>query len=64
MKQIIILFALMTILHAPASAQDFDKGLAAYRAKDYSSALKEWHPLAKQGNANAQYNLGLIYNIG
>jgi hypothetical protein len=25
---------------------------------DYATALREWTPLAKQGNADAQYNGG------
>ncbi len=29
---------------------------------DYATALKEWRPLAEQGDAEAQYALGVIYN--
>ncbi len=47
-----------------AQAQDFDKGLAAYYTGDFSTALKEWRPLAEQGDALAQYNLGLMYRNG
>ena len=64
MKHIKLALACLMMLCSPVAAQDFDKGLAAYRAKDYSSALKEWQPLAKQGNAAAQHNLGLIYKLG
>ena len=45
-------------------SQDFQKGLAAYESGDYATALREWKPLAKQGNADAQYNLGLMYANG
>ena len=31
---------------------------------DYATAFREWHPLAKQGNAKAQYNLGVMYGNG
>ena len=31
---------------------------------NYATALKEWTPLAKQGNAVAQYNLDVIYDNG
>ena len=41
------------------SAQDFAKGLAAYENGDYAAALREWRPLAAQGNANAQNNLAM-----
>jgi uncharacterized protein len=31
---------------------DFQKGrLAAYKSGDFATALREWTPLAKQGNA-------------
>ncbi len=39
-------------------------GVAAYKLGAYATALREWHPLAKQGNAKAQYNLGLMYRKG
>ena len=47
-----------------AQAQDFAKGFAAYQTGDFATALKEWRPLAEQGNANAQSNLGLMYEYG
>jgi len=47
-----------------ASAQDFNKGLEAFIADDYATALKEWKPLAEQGNAKAQYSLGWMYKMG
>jgi TPR repeat protein len=45
-------------------AQDFEKGLAAAQSGDFQTALKEWVPLAEQGDADAQVNLGLMYNLG
>ena len=42
--------------------QDFDKGVAAYRAGDYAAAVKSWCPLAEQRDAYAQYNLGVMYS--
>ena len=45
-------------------AQDFQKGLTAYQAGDYATALQEWRPLAEQGNTDAQSNLGLMYQNG
>ena len=43
---------------------DFDKGLAAAQSGDFATALREWRPLAEQGIANAQFNLGLMYANG
>lgn len=45
-------------------AADFERGLAAYNSGDYETAFKEWQPLAEQGNANAQFNLGIMYDNG
>lgn len=50
-------------LAAPAWA-DFKAGENAYHRGDYATALREWQPLAKQGHAVAQYNLGLLYANG
>jgi hypothetical protein len=43
---------------------DFQDGLDAYNKQDYTAAFKEWQPLAKQGNADAQNNLGAMYVNG
>ncbi len=50
-------------LTAPAWA-GFDEGMAAYQRGDYATALRDWRPLAEQGNANAQFFLGLMYGNG
>ena len=63
MKHIIILTFLIT-LSSPVAAQDFHKGLVAHNLKDYATALKEWTPLAKTGNAMAQAMLGSMYRMG
>jgi TPR repeat protein len=57
-------FLLCTAVAAPVMAQDFDKGLAAAQAGDFATAFQEWRPLAEQGNAGAQNNLGSIYREG
>ena len=36
---------------------DNQKGMDAYNRGDYATALREWKPLAEQGNARAQFNL-------
>ena len=43
---------------------DYQKGQTAYDSGDYATALREWTPLAKQGNAFAQTNLGWMYRNG
>jgi hypothetical protein len=36
----------------------------ANNREDYAIALREWRPLAEQGDAFAQYNLGIPYRKG
>ena len=50
-------------LTAPAWA-GLDEATAAYQRGDYATALRELRPLAEQGNANAQYKLGFMYDRG
>ena len=50
-------------LTAPGWA-GLDEGAAAYIRGDYATAIREWRPLAKQGVADAQYNLGVMYGEG
>ncbi len=50
---------LVFMLAAPAWA-DFQAGRDAYNRGDYDTAVKELRPLADQGIAVAQYNLGLM----
>ena len=50
-------------LTAPAWA-GVNEGVAAYNRGDFATALREWRPLAEQGVAEAQFNLGLMYYDG
>ena len=43
---------------------DFQDGVDAYQKQDYKTAYKFWLPLAEQGNATAQNNLGWMYSHG
>jgi len=61
MKKLLILLLLIPSLSWGA---DYEKGVTAYNQGDYATAIKEWTPLAKQGHASAQYNLGVIYKNG
>ena len=55
---ILIAPALVAALVGSASAKDFWKGMDADNRGDYAAALREWRPLAEQGHAKAQNNLG------
>jgi len=39
----------------------YSEALMAYFAKDYPRAMSLWRPLAEQGNASAQANVGWMY---
>jgi uncharacterized protein len=47
----------------PASA-DVKAGVDAWSRGDYNAAVTEWRPLAINGDADAQFNLGQAYKLG
>jgi TPR repeat protein len=63
-RNTIIAFVVVICLAAPAYAAPMDDAAAALRRGDYATALKIIRPLAEQGNALAQFNLGVSYDQG
>ena len=59
----IALVFLLVCLVAPTWA-DFQAGMDARNRGDFAKAMREWQPLAEQGNARAQFYLGLLYENG
>jgi len=47
-----------------AAADTLDDAETAYNRGDYETAIRLWRPLADQGNAGAQFNLGYMYANG
>ena len=45
-------------------ATQINDAFAAFTRGDYATALRLWRPLAEQGNASAQNNLGELYRTG
>jgi TPR repeat protein len=43
---------------------NFQNGVTASQRGDFATNLREWTPLAEQGDAVAQFNLGVMYNQG
>ncbi len=41
-----------------------DEGLAALNKEDYLTAMKELEPLAQQGNAEAEFRVGRMFEEG
>ena len=65
-SQLKIIFPLILSIFFTASLAhaDFQKGLTAYKSKDYAIAMAEWGPLAEKGYVGAAYKLGKIYHLG
>ncbi len=53
-----------SIAAATTARADFNSGWQAYQRGDFALAMTEWRPLAEQGHARAQYNMGVIYDEG
>ncbi len=64
MRWATMLLAVVVVLVAAPAWADFRAGAEAYERFDYATALKEWRSLAEQGDAAAQYNLGVMYREG
>ncbi len=65
MRWATVMLALVVVLvAAPTWAADFKAGVEASDRGDYATALKEWRPLAEQGDVDAQFNLGVRYVTG
>ena len=63
-KTIFILIFFPLLLLSQPSFAGLDEGIAAYKNKDYTSAIKEFIKAADQGDAAAQYRLGILYHNG
>ena len=60
-RSIVLLLALG--LSEPVLAGPLQDAHAAYRKQDYATALRLFRPLADQGDADAQFMLGGMYDL-
>ncbi len=63
MKRMAWAAVLTLALTLPARA-DLESGMASFERGDFAGAVQQLRPLAEQGNANAQYLVGLMYLNG
>jgi len=59
-----IVVALVVSSGSVATAQGLDRGMDAFRAKDYPGALAQLMPLAELGNEQAQFFIAGMYHEG
>jgi uncharacterized protein len=59
-----VMVVVLTMGSATVVLADFEAGLTAAKKGDFATALREWKPLAEQGNVSAQTNLGRMYQRG
>lgn len=64
LKHVLAAVVLLLSLAAPVAAGPFEDATAAYEKRDYATALRLLRSLADQGDASAQYNLGVMYAKG
>jgi TPR repeat protein len=62
--QRIILGVLLFFIGTLSAWGGFEEAIDAFRRGDYATAQREWQPLAEQGYARAQFNLGTLYDNG
>ena len=63
-KRTLAAIVLMLSLAAPVKAGQFEDAQTAWGRRDYATSLLLIRPLAEQGNASAQNNLGVHYATG
>lgn len=63
MKKFVFLLVLSCISNITYGTE-FERGVNAYLAGDYETALQMWRPLADQGDSSAMFNIGVMYSQG
>lgn len=63
-KHAIAAILLMLRFAAPVAAGPLEDADTAIKRRDYATAVRLIRPLAEQGDATAQYNLGVFYDNG
>jgi uncharacterized protein len=64
LKRAIAATVLVSAFAAPMAAGTFEDAVDAHARGDYAKALRLIRPLANDGDASAQFNLGLMYTTG
>ena len=60
-KELLTILTLLSLISSLSYA-DFEKGMSAYKERDYYLAFEYFKPLAESGESESQLYLGSIYN--
>lgn len=63
-KTILSILLVGSLLASSMCFAGFEEGLSAYDKGDFATAIRNWKPLADQGDALAQNKLGVMYGNG
>lgn len=63
-RRCLLLMVAITRLCSVLFAADFGDGVKAFNTGDYATAMAIWKTLADQGNADAQFRIGQLYQFG
>ncbi len=64
LKRFILSLILICFSLSSIHATELEDGFQAFTAGNYEQALRLWLPIAEKDNADAQYNLGILYQKG
>ena len=59
-----LIFIWLLLISNVIYASSFDEGLNLSQKGDFKNAYIKWYPIAKQGNRDAQFQIGLMYSFG
>jgi len=63
-RSILLSTLLLCIFNYSVYADEYDEAVKAYAAGQYQKAYKLFLPLARSGDEDAQFHLGLMYDNG
>lgn len=64
LKRFILPFIVLSFSSYTLTAGELEDGFQAFKSGNYERALRAWLPIAEKDNADAQYNLGILYQKG
>jgi TPR repeat protein len=64
LRRMLAVWLMVLTVAGTAVAGSLEDALSAHMHGDYATALRLYKPLADQGDASAQYNLGTMYEAG